>query len=917
MAYYYKFSISTLNSNPNLKEALQELAQETIQDIPKKNNAAQDERAFQKNLEENKPSNLLRVALDLTSESPSISLLCTEKVTDFGPINQHLLNNGIFTKQNPIEQEQLEETISDTKAQHHGHSHTSASHHQHQSHAHSDSCEHSHSHNHGHNHHHGHHENHWLKASVGLTWGAGLLIAFLLQIPLSLAATYTITALSTLFTIYLGKNIYSSAFQALRQKKLDVTTLYSISSLTIVVVSIVSLFIPGLPMMFETAPFILGFWHLGEGIEHSLIKKINKGLNILDWISPLVLLKENISRFISVKTVIPNDHIVIKKGEVIPVDGVLTQDTKLYTTRIDGSPYLQNFKANTPVKSGMVVGEESNSVEIRVTKTYQNSYLALLAKNIEKAKEKKAPAEILANKILKYFIPGLLLVALTSGIVISTLFSPVLAIQSVISILVSACPCALSLVTPLTIKMGMLKASELGILFNNGKALQASDIDTVVFDLNGTLTQGKVLIEKFSVDEQFLQHLVLLESKSPHQVAKGIGAYLKDKNFNSTGPLNANPTLRLSEFDLGNHSGISGIINGERFIVGNKHILADNQITSFPPPYDNPENGSIYFVRGSTIIGQIACSDPLRKESIEIVNELKNQGKKIYICTGGLEAPALNYAKILGIPTENVRANVAATKDESKKFSKQDFILQLKKTGAKVAMVGDGTNDAEAFIAADLGCIIEPTDHKIPDLKPNNEDKTQIDLTQDKTSSLPPKVASDTTKAEDFDTIKQYADIVIPKGQLLLLNKALEISKKTKKTIYQSLGISLVYNSSITLVAAGLFLGVGFSLNPFVGVILMVLESSIVLGNLYRFKLEKISSPVKNSNTMVNNNNSTYQMLNDLKSTFKPKADLELEQGKTPALDILSTTAYDEKSFNQNKNLLPEEEINLNHYAFK
>lgn len=210
-------------------------------------------------------------------------------------------------------------------------------------------------------------------------------------------------------------------------------------------------------MMFEAAPLVLGFWHLGEGIEHTLVGKINKKLDVRDCVPPLVLLKGNPDKEISVKTLIPNDMIIVKKGQVIPVDGVLTQQALLYTTRIDGSPNLKEFHPGDVVKAGMQLADHIPSLAMQVTKTYQNSYLSLIAENINKANDEKAPIEMFADKVLKYFIPGLIAVALLSGVVIGSLFNPALAIQCVVSVLVSACPCALSLITPMAVKIGMKK----------------------------------------------------------------------------------------------------------------------------------------------------------------------------------------------------------------------------------------------------------------------------------------------------------------------------------------------------------------------------------------------------------------------------------------------------------------------------
>lgn len=419
-------------------------------------------------------------------------------------------------------------------------------------------------------------------------------------------------------------------------------------------------------MMFEAAPLVLGFWHLGEGIEHTLVGKINKKLDVRDCVPPLVLLKGNPDKEISVKTLIPNDMIIVKKGQVIPVDGVLTQKALLYTTRIDGSPKLKEFHPGDVVKAGMQLADHIPSLAMQVTKTYQNSYLSLIAENINKANDEKAPIEMFADKVLKYFIPGLIAVALLSGIVIGSLFNPALAIQCVVSVLVSACPCALSLITPMAVKIGMKKASENGIHFNNGKALQAAaDIDTVVFDLNGTLTQGKMVVKSLHItDKKYLRPIALLESQSDHPVAKIIKSYIEQQDTASTEP------LEITSIDKSHHSGMKGIVNGEAFMIGNKDMLAANGITSIDKPYDNPEKGSVYIVRGTTVIGQIALIDPLREDAIATVKQLKRLGKSVHICTGADQATAEKYATLLGIPKDNICANTVGAVTQKGKYPK-------------------------------------------------------------------------------------------------------------------------------------------------------------------------------------------------------------------------------------------------------
>ncbi|STX44891.1 cation transport ATPase [Legionella donaldsonii] len=696
--------------------------------------------------------------------------------------------------------------------------------------------QHDHHKHHGEHDHHGHHDRHWLKAAVGLVYGIGLLTLFVAGINIPMLAYYLITGSSTLVTLYLGHRVYQSAWHALLQRKWEMSSLYTISTLTIIAVSTVSFFVPGLPMMLESAPLILGFWHLGEAIEHSLLDKLHEKLDIRDCVSETALLKADGERKISVKQLVPNDIIILNKGEVIPVDGVLMQSALLYTTRIDGSPHLKQFKPGDVVKAGMCLANHMPPLEMRVTKTYQNSYLSLIAKKINKANDEKAPVELLANQILKYFVPGLLTVALISGVVVGSLFSPVLAIQCVISVLVSACPCALSMITPMAVRIGMKKASEKGVHYKDGKTLQsASDIDTVVFDLNGTLTQGEVSVSNLFIEEKnkpLLKFIALLESRAPHPVGKTIKDYIEKQ-----GVLIDN-SLEVTSTDASHHSGFKGIISGETFMVGNREMLRANGIDTINPPYDDNKNGTIYMVRGSEVIGQIALTDKLRADAIATVKQLQLMGKQIHICTGADKETAKQYAALLGIPLSNICANTVGASTSDDEVSKDSYIKKLQRQGHKVAMVGDAANDLLAIGEADIGIAVE--------------------------SSIGDKVT------------KQKAGIVVQQGLLFPIVTAFDVASKTKQNISQNLFVSLTYNSVITLVASGLFVALDFALNPAMGVALMVVESALVLANLYRLKHQETVAPAslpENKFESALQGETTFRLLNSL--GFRPKSSVE------------------------------------------
>lgn len=807
--------------------------------------------------------NIIRLSYDTQSEDKSISILChsdADSIEEQDQLAQFLLQHNVPIS-SKIEHEILEDTELDshqschnedskdnTSNHHHDHCHDHAHHHEH-NHCHNhtehakdegDKKEHTHEHCHENSGHTHIHDRHWLKAGIGLVFGIGLLALSFFTLNIPLIAYYIITGLSSIVTLFLGYKVYQAAFDAIRKQKWDMATLYTISTLSIIGISIASIFIPGLPLMLESAPLILGFWHLGEAIEHSLINEINSNLDVRTSAPSFVVLKGNPDQTVPVSRIIPNDIIKVKGGDVIALDGVLLQPAQIYKTCDNGTPFSSRLEAGAKIKAGMRLSENMSEIEIRVNQTYQNSYLSLLAKSINNAHKEKAPIEEFANKILKYFVPTLLIISVISGITIGLLFPPALAIQCVVSVLVSACPCALSLITPLAVKIGMRKSAEKRVHFKDGKTLQATaDIDTIVFDLNGTLTQGKPAIEHINVDdEELYDHVALLESKSGNSIAKKIQEYLNHHHYIT------NTSLDLTAVDDSHHSGIKGTINGESFIIGSVDILHANGITYIKAPYNNPDNGNIYIARNSQVVGQIALFDPLRHEAATTINRLKALGKNIHMCTGADKITAQRFAALIGIPQDNICAGVAGVSNLPEETSKVSYIKQLKAKGCKVAMVGDSINDVGAVGNADIGIAIKSN---IGSIHTQNE-----------------------------------AKIIIEDDLLFPVVTAFDVAKKTKQNIYQNLFISLTYNTTVTLIAAGLFIALGFALNPTIGIVLMILESVVILSNLYRLKQQSTVCLESNMQHAANDEPSvttTAQILNSLDCAHT--TDLSKEKGAT------------------------------------
>lgn len=729
-------------------------------------------------------------SLNLLIESPHKLEAIHQHLTDILQVNQIQLSSSFGITQLK-EEACVQQSCCGCSHDHEEHDH----HHDHDDHHHADD-----------NHHDHPHDDHYLKALIGLISGAGFVALTIFGAGLPFIATLAINLISTSLTLYLGWNVYKHAWQTLQEYRLTSSTLYTISTLTISIISTLSLFLPGLPMMMEAAPLVLGFWHLGEGIEHSLIDKLAAKIDVRADLPESVTLANSQEEILACQHLLTNDVFSLKGGNFIPVDGILLQDAYLYTTRIDGSPNLKHFKAGSEVKSGMLLATNNDAIEIRATALYQDSFLSSVAANITQANQNKAPIAEIAESILKYFVPTLLGVAITSAIVLSIFFPPAIVIQSIVSILVSACPCVFSLITPLAVKIGMQKAAEHGVHFKSGKALEASaNIQKVVFDLNGTLTKGILHVDSMNVsDNKFLNWIAQLENESDHPVANIISQHINAQHTNQS-------SINLTNIDKSHHAGIKATIDGELFIIGNKTMLAENGITEFPSPYDNRANGETYVAYQSKVVGQISVKDELRQDAIETIQQLSQLGIDAHICTGADEETAMKFARELGIPESNICANALGANIEGCGISKQHYIESLKVAGFEVAMVGDAANDAAAIAEATLGIAV----------KSNIGDPS----------------------------VEASAGMIIQQGELRPIATAFKVAQHTKNNILQNLGISLSYNSIITLIGSGLLIGVGFALNPALGVALMILESSIVLGNLFLLKSRQIGPAPKEQPT--------------------------------------------------------------------
>jgi Cu2+-exporting ATPase len=413
-------------------------------------------------------------------------------------------------------------------------------------------------------------------------------------------------------------------------------------------------------------------------------------------------------------------------------------------------------------------------------------------------------------------------VAFLSAVLVSCFFSPMLGIQCAVAVLVSACPCTLSLITPLAIKIGMKKAADHGVLFKSAKKMEeAAGIDVVFFDLNGTLTSSSPFVRDYGVlsdavsKDEFFFLANLLEKDAPHGVAKVICDYI---NNNSPHTFLPPPNMVPEAFS---RHGVAASIDGVRYEIGNQEMMNQAGITV---PNSLNEWGQnkpliqgdsvIYLARLDKLIGYFIINDPLRKDAIDVVNHLKASGKDVYLCTGADMATASRYGAALGIEPDHIKSQRAPAKSISQKQQAGDKMSDIKdfqSAGHRVAMVGDGSNDSCAVPASDFGIVVQS--RCITDA-----------VTQDN------------------------AGVVISGQSLWSVVLALTVAEQTVNNIKQNLLFSLLYNVGAMLVSGGLLLTLGVMVNPSIGAGLMILQSSLLLLNAYRFKQQPLPErPVKSA----------------------------------------------------------------------
>ena len=594
---------------------------------------------------------------------------------------------------------------------------------------------------------------------------------------------------------FVGLRFYRGAFDALKMKTANMDTLIALGTSAAWFYSAYITFTGGDGVYFEVAAIIIAATIIGKYLEeimkHRATESLHKLMDLRPKIAKILVKGKEIEKPISEVKV--GDICVVRPGESIPTDGVVFEGhSEVNEAMVTGESMPVSKYKGDHVIGGTI--NEGSLLKIKATKVGEDTVLSQIITLVGQAQLGKIPIQHLVDKVAARFVPAVILVALAAFAYWFIAGQPfIFAFTILISVLIIACPCALGLATPTALVIGIGKAAEQGILVRAGEALElAKNVDTIVFDKTGTLTKGKPdvidIIALKGKKEDLLKIAAIAERGSEHPLGRAI---LKK----------AIEDMKLKVPDAKDYKTIAGKgiladYNKHAIMVGNRDLMSSYKISlrKVEPAlkeYESQAKTAVLVALDREIIGIITLADTLKETSKDAVTKLKELGKDLILLTGDNPETARQIAKQVGISKF-----IAGVKPGDKSAK----IKQLQAQGHKVAMVGDGVNDAPALAQADLGIAI----------------------------------------GSGTDVAKETGQIVLIKDDLRDVAKAIEISTRTINKIKQNLIWAFGYNVAAIPIAAGLlYPDFGLLLSPIIASIAMATSSVSVVSNSLLMKLMK------------------------------------------------------------------------------
>lgn len=605
-----------------------------------------------------------------------------------------------------------------------------------------------------------------------------------------------IQAVLAVIIMMIGRHFYSSGFKALYHLKPNMDSLVAIGTLTAYLYSVyITVHIAQghhhmvHHLYFEAAAVVVSLVSLGKYFEAKSTYKTTEAIRQLLSIIPneVIVITDGKEVEMHVDDVQKDMIIKVLPGDNIPLDGEVVEGQ----SDVDESMLTGESLPIPKLVGNRVIGGSTNYngvLNIRVEKAKSEGTLAKIVKIMEDAQLRKAPISKIADKIALVFVPAVMLIALVSALIWFLLgFGAHEVLSIFVAVMVIACPCALGLATPTAVVVATGVGAKNGILIKSGEALQKlKDIDTVVLDKTGTVTEGKpdiIGVQSLQADvneEELLLLAASLENNIAHPIAIAIVEEAKRRKL---------VLKKVEGFHNTVGKGIRGQIDKREFFIGNRLFIEENlKDYHFDETEDDISVSEVYVFDNSRVLGSIVLADVVKKESKAAIDRMKELGLQVYMLTGDNEKTAKNISKDLKI--DKIYAKLLPE-------DKAGIIEKLNASGAKVMMVGDGINDAPALTTAYLGCAV----------------------------------------GDGSDIAIKSGEIVLMKSDLTDVSKAILLGEKAIRNIKQNLFWAFFYNILCIPIAAGvLYPAFHILLTPMIGGLAMSLSSVFVVSNALRLK---------------------------------------------------------------------------------
>ena len=612
--------------------------------------------------------------------------------------------------------------------------------------------------------------------------------------------------LATPVVLWGGWTFFERAWQSILHRSPNMFTLIAMGTGTAYFFSVIATLFPEIfpnsfrsedgmvGVYFEVAAIIVTLVLLGQVLELKARSQTSSAIKALLGLRPKTarIVRDNGDEDdIPLEQVQVGDKLRVRPGEKIPVDGIIVEGTSsVDESMITGEPIPVEKEAGSKVTGATVNG--TGSFIMRAERIGKDTLLAQIVKMVSEAQRSRAPIQRLADLVSAYFVPAVIFIAVITFVIWAWVGpEPKLAhaLVNAIAVLIIACPCALGLATPMSIMVGTGRGATAGVLIKNAEALETFEkIDTVVVDKTGTLTEGKpklihMMTSGFPEDE-VLNLAASLEKQSEHPLAEAIVHAAKEKKL---------ILKEVKDFKYEKGKGITGMVDGKRVLIGGSKIMEEKGInlSNFSEKVNQlraEAQGVLFIAVEGKAAGWVSVADPIKESTVEAIRLLHSEGIQIVMLTGDNRQTAQAVGKKVGI--DEIQAEVLPE-------DKEKHVRRLQEQGRKVAMAGDGINDAPALARAHIGIAM----------------------------------------GSGTDVAMQSAGIVLVKGDLRGIAKARKLSRATMRNIRQNLFFAFIYNSLGIPIAAGiLYPFFGILLSPIIASAAMTFSSVSVIANALRLR---------------------------------------------------------------------------------